>query len=469
PKTNAKESYKYLLTILHQHKNESGIIYCFSRKATESLARKLRDDGFRSLPYHAGLDSETRTLHQEKFIRDDVEIVVATIAFGMGINKSNVRYVIHYNLPRNLEGYYQETGRAGRDGLPSECILFYSYGDKIKIEHFIDEKEDAREREIARNKLQAIIDFCESKECRRKILLEYFGEQFEEDGCEACDNCLAPKESFDGTIVAQKILSCIARIGERFGAQYVVDVLRGSESQRILSNKHNVLSTYGIGKEYSSKQWLKFIRELVQLKFLEREEQYSTLKLNDRSRDILFRKEKVLLTKPTKEDSLVQVAATTDEHFDTQLFEQLRALRKKLADTEHVPPYVIFHDTTLKEMATVFPTDELHLRTITGIGERKLKKYGKQFLDVIKDYVSRKDKQSLSLENKSPINAIVSKTYTVDEVRKNLPRAYENWSAEEDQNLKAQFLSGKTVNELTHHLQRGRGAIKSRLRKLGLT
>ncbi len=468
PKMSAKESYKQLITILHQHKNESGIIYCFSRDATEKLASKLQDDGFRALPYHAGLDAETRTLHQEKFIREDVEIIVATIAFGMGINKSNVRLVIHYNLPKSLESYYQETGRAGRDGLPSECILFYSYSDKIKIEHFVDEKEDAREREIARNKLQEIINFCESKECRRKLLLEYFGEHFDEINCVSCDNCLAPKETFDGTTVAQKILSCVARIEERFGTQYVVDVLRGSESQRILSNKHNVLSTYGIGKEYSSKQWLKFIRELVQLGFLDREEQYSVLKLNDKSRDILFRQDKVMLTKPMKEEILVQIAATTDEHFEAQLFELLRALRKQLADSERVPPYVIFHDTTLKEMATVLPTDELHLQTITGIGERKLKKYGKQFLDLIKDYVSKKDKLSLSLENKSPNNATTSKTYSVDEVRKSLPRAYEKWTEDDVKKLIAEYRLGRSTIELAKAFGRNKGAIASRLKKLGL-
>lgn len=382
-----QDSYKQLLTYLRNHKKDSGIIYCFSRDKTETLAQRLNDDGFRTLPYHAGLSAEIRTNNQEKFIKEDVEIIVATIAFGMGINKSNVRFVIHYDLPKNLESYYQETGRAGRDGLPSDCILFYGYGDKRKIEYFIEEKQSEQNKIIAYEKLERLIEFCENNnQCRRKILLKYFGEDYKESKCGNCDTCVSPKDKIDGTIPAQKILSCIKRTGERFGATYIVDVLRGSENQKILHNKHAQLSTYGIGKDFTAKQWQAFIRELVQLGYISVDEEFHGLKLNEQSKEILFNREKVFLTKPEKEKVRSRAINETDEHFDAKLFDELKRLRKVLADDEGVPPYVVFHDTALKEMATYKPTTENDLRMIAGVGEKKLAKYGDEFLFLIQKY-----------------------------------------------------------------------------------
>ena len=370
---------------LSEAKNDSGIIYCQSRKTADSLAASLQSDGYRALPYHAGLTPEVRNENQERFIRDDVEIIVATIAFGMGIDKPNVRYVIHYDLPKSIEGYYQETGRAGRDGLRSDCILFFSYGDKFKIEHFIEQKEDEKDREAAYRQLRELVQYCESHVCRRRVLLAYFGERYEEPNCGHCDVCVEPRERFDGTIAAQKILSCVYRTGERFGAQYIVDVLQGSESQKILQNRHDTLKTYGVGKEYSKPQWQSFIRELIQLGYVDLSgDKYPVLKLNEKSRKVLSQKEQVFLTKP-EEPRLVQ-KPDADDRYDRELFELLRALRKTLADQEGVPPYVIFHDTTLKEMSIYYPQNLSDLHRISGVGERKADKYGELILQEIIRY-----------------------------------------------------------------------------------
>src|SRR3990167_5978465 len=284
---------------LSEAKNDSGIIYCQSRKTADSLAASLQSDGYRALPYHAGLTPEVRNENQERFIRDDVEIIVATIAFGMGIDKPNVRYVIHYDLPKSIEGYYQETGRAGRDGLKSDCILFFSYGDKFKIEHFILQKTDENEKQTALKQLREIINYCEGNVCRRKLLLTYFGEVFDESNCGHCDICLEPKERFDGTIAAQKILSCIYRTGERFGINYIVDVLTGSKNKKIAQNRHDTIKTYGAGKEYPKSQWQSLIRELIRSGYVQLEgDQYPVLRLNSKSRDVLLHNGQVSLTKP---------------------------------------------------------------------------------------------------------------------------------------------------------------------------
>ena len=397
---------------LSEAKNDSGIIYCQSRKTADSLAASLQSDGYRALPYHAGLTPEVRNENQERFIRDDVEIIVATIAFGMGINKPNVRYVIHYDLPKSIEGYYQETGRAGRDGLRSDCILFFSYGDKFKIEHFIEQKEDEKDREAAYRQLRELVQYCESHVCRRRVLLAYFGERYEDPNCGHCDVCVEPRERFDGTIAAQKILSCVYRTGERFGAQYIVDVLQGSESQKILQNRHDTLKTYGVGKEYSKPQWQSFIRELIQLGYVDLSgDKYPVLKLNEKSRKVLSQKEQVFLTKP-EEPRLVQ-KPDADDRYDRELFELLRALRKTLADQEGVPPYVIFHDTTLKEMSIYYPQNLSDLHRISGVGERKADKYGELILQEIIRYCEQHQIKPMPVADKrfeSPVKQPRSST-----------------------------------------------------------
>jgi len=382
PKDNA---YHQILQYLKSRNKDSGIIYCQSRKAVESLATSLQTEGYRALPYHAGLDAEVRTENQDRFIREDVEIIVATIAFGMGIDKPNVRYVIHYDLPKSIEGYYQETGRAGRDGLKSDCILFFSYGDKMKIEYFIEQMEDENNRQVAYKQLRELVGYCESNVCRRRLLLAYFGEIFDESNCGSCDVCLEPKEQFDGTIAAQKILSCVYRVGERFGINYVVDVLLGSKNQKVMQNQHDTIKTYGVGKEYPKSQWQSFIRELIQLGYLKLDgDKYPVLKLNEKSKDVLLRNEKVSLTKPEEAPHIFK--AEGGEDYDRTLFEQLRVLRKTMADREGVPPYVIFHDTSLKEMSTQYPQNVSDLLMISGMGERKLRRYGDAFLHEIVNY-----------------------------------------------------------------------------------
>jgi len=400
PKTTA---YEQLLTFIRSRPNDSGIVYCASRKSTESLARNLNEDGVSAKPYHAGLTNVERTKHQDAFLRDDVRVITATIAFGMGINKPNVRFVVHYDLPKNLESYYQETGRAGRDGLPSECVLLFSPSDVAKQRHFIDEKAE-KEARIARAQLQQMVHYAETRECRRATLLEYFGETYpaRRDGvggrtpplqvsCESCDNCLQPRETFDGTVHAQKFLSCVYRIHARhgfgFGLGHVVDVLRGADTEAIRQRGHNELSTYGIGGELKRGEWQAIGRELLRLGLVEcAPGKFATLSLTPAGLEALRKRTSIVLTKQIE---IAEKAARRKPgaiECDEALFERLRALRRQLADERGVPAYIIFSDVSLREMARNYPTNSTEFRRIPGVGEQKLKDFGEAFLREIRSH-----------------------------------------------------------------------------------
>src|SRR5205809_6149205 len=392
--------YEQLLQFIRSRPNDSGIVYCASRKSADSLARNLSEDGISAKPYHAGLTSAERTKNQEAFLRDDVRVITATIAFGMGINKPNVRFVVHYDLPKNLESYYQETGRAGRDGLPSECVLLFSAGDVAKQLHVIDEKSE-KEATIARTQLQQMVHYAETRECRRATLLEYFGETFSQVPCDGCDNCLQPRETFDGTVHAQKFLSCVYRIHARhgfgFGLNHVVDILRGADTETIRQRRHNELSTYGIGRDLKRDAWQAIGRELLRLGLVEcSPARFATLTLTPTGREGLRHRTPVTLTKQ------VDIAAQKGKpragaiECDELLFEQLRALRRKLADERDVPAYVIFSDVSLREMARNYPTTATEFRRIPGVGEQKLKDFAETFLSEIKNYLIGNPRRTFS-------------------------------------------------------------------------
>src|SRR5205807_3384201 len=347
--------------------------------------------GVSAKPYHAGLDASARGKNQEAFLRDDVRVITATIAFGMGINKPNVRFVIHYDLPKNLESYYQETGRAGRDGLPSECVLLFSASDVAKQLHFIDEKSESEGR-IARAQLQQMVHYAETRECRRVTLLRYFGEEYEKSSCEGCDNCLTPRETFDGTILAQKFLSCVHRIhaksGFGFGLNHIADALRGADTQGIRQRGHNELSTYGIGTELKREAWQAIGRELLRLGFIEcAPGKFATLSLTPAGRDALRHRTPITLTKQIEIVARDQKPRAGAIECDEALFEHLRGLRRKLADERNVPAYVIFSDVSLREMARNYPTTAAEFRRIPGVGEQKLKDFAEAFLSEIKNYL----------------------------------------------------------------------------------
>jgi ATP-dependent DNA helicase RecQ len=402
--TEKFDPYGQLLAFVKKRKRESGIVYGLSRKTADMLADRLVADGIRAVPYHAGMEAHERSRNQEAFIRDDAHVVCATIAFGMGINKPNVRFVVHYDLPKHIEGYYQETGRAGRDGLPSQCLMLYKAGDAAKLRGFIADISDEAERQRSHQKLNEMVHFAESSGCRRAALLAYFGESWPHGDCKGCDNCLTPRETCDGTLVAQKFMSCIYRINEKSGfgtgMNHVVDVLTGSMTQKVLQWNHNELSTYGIGKDNSKSEWKAIGRELIRLGMVRQNvERYDTLELTPLGLMTLKQRTPVMLTKALTIEATEAAAlrsAAPDMECDEPLFERLRELRKQLADAQGVPAYVIFSDVALRHMARQYPTDRAAFLRISGVGEKKLEDFGSAFMTAIAQYLQTNQKQTFA-------------------------------------------------------------------------
>lgn len=381
--------YQQLCAFLDSRTQDSGIVYCLSRKRVEEVAAKLQQDGISAAAYHAGLAADERRQVQEDFIRDDLQIVVATVAFGMGIDKPNVRFVVHYDLPKNLESYYQETGRAGRDGLPAEALLLFGYGDIAISRGLIEKSSNEDQKRIEVHKLGAMVGFAESGTCRRRALLGYFGEALAED-CGNCDICLNPPERYDATEDARKALSCVYRVGQRFGMNHVIEVLRGAKTQRILDLRHDQLSTYGIGREQGQAHWNHLLRQLIHHGYLEQDiASYSILKLTEAARPLLRGEMQLTITKPRLKAAKKKkpVAKIVGLEYDQQLFARLRARRKQIADRDGVPPYVVFGDASLAEMAASLPTDDEALLQINGVGQTKLQRYGAEFIDEIVSFL----------------------------------------------------------------------------------
>jgi len=399
------KAYEKVRFFIKSRRSEAGIIYCQSRKGAEELASKLADDGIPALPYHAGLTTKERAKNQELFLRDKTNVICATIAFGMGINKSNVRFVIHYDLPKNIEGYYQETGRAGRDGLPSECLMLYSPGDAVKQRRFIDEKTDPEERRIALEQLQQILHYAEAELCRRATLLDYFGETGSKGNCGGCDNCILPREPYPGdggTLLAQKLLSCVLRIrqaaGFSVGMAHIAEVLVGAKTEKIIRWHHDQLSTYGIGRDIDRRQWQEIGRQLLRMGILQQQSTssgFATIELSSEGMAILRDRRQIRLTKPiTPNTEATRTHSKTldrgDIVCDEQLFNALRTLRRTLADERNVPAYVIFSDVTLRLMAREQPSTLVLMSSISGIGQKKLSEFGETFISAISDHLAER-------------------------------------------------------------------------------
>ena len=390
--------FSQLINFLEEHKDDSGIIYCLSRSSTEKLAEELRDEGYAAIAYHAGLDKGIREKNQDSFLKDEIKIVVATIAFGMGINKSNVRFVVHVDLPKNIEGYYQETGRAGRDGLPSEAILFYSAADVFKLKNFARVEGNEAQSKVMLKKLDQMAAFCETRQCRRKYLLNYFDEPAA-NFCGSCDVCLSQEEKTDATIEAQKILSAVTRLQEKFGINYVIDFLRGSSTTK---TEHQSIKTFGIGKDISKDQWKIYVRDMLQLGYLQQSDtEYPVLQLNDTSKKILKGEMKVMLVKSISVNTELVQKNTVAETVNGGLFTKLKAIRYDLAKEENVAAFQVFSDATLVELATYLPLTNSSLAKISGFGAIKLERYGHYFLDAIIDYC-RANQLTTKIDSKQP-------------------------------------------------------------------
>jgi ATP-dependent DNA helicase RecQ len=380
---------RYLAT----QKGQCGIIYCGSRKKVEMVTEKLCNNNIRAASYHAGLDFDERAYVQEAFQKDDIQIVVATVAFGMGINKPNVRFVMHFDIPRNIESYYQETGRAGRDGLPAEAVTLYDPADIGWLRRMLDEKPEGQQKKIESHKLNAMSAFAEAQTCRRQVLLHYFGE-YREKACGNCDVCIDPPKHFDGTDAARKALSCVYRVNQNFGMGYVVEVLRGMQNIRVRENGHDKLTTYGIGREHSHDYWISIMRQLIHKGLLfQNITRNSTLQLTEEARPVLKGDISLELAVP-RLDTTVRASKAdklSNKNYDKALFAKLRKLRKEIADEDSLPPYVVFSDATLIDMAEILPTSYGEMLAVNGVGQRKLDKYADRFLDLIEGHLTKND------------------------------------------------------------------------------
>ncbi|MDB5282727.1 MAG: recQ [Bacteroidota bacterium] len=470
-----KNLFDKLLVYLAEHKDESGIIYCLSRAGCETLAGDLRNAGFNAIAYHAGLEKTERDRAQEKFIRDEIKIVVATIAFGMGIDKPNVRFVIHADIPKNIEGYYQETGRAGRDGLHSEAILYYSSGDVMKLKKFVFINNNAEQTQILSRKLDQMAKYATLTTCRRKYLLNYFDESAP-DNCGSCDVCLSKFDLVDGTVIAQKALSAVFRLKENFGINYTIDFLRGSKAEKI-REEHKLLKTYGVGADISKEDWATYFRDLIAKGFLQQtEDEFPKLRLTPKSSDVLQGKTTVQLAKSKVVEEPTRVYGEPAEvNYEKELFSRLKELRKMIADRENVPPYIILSDAGLIELSAYLPQSLSDMKKISGFGDVKVQRYGKEFLEQVLEYCKMKNLASrISLKQpkrekkaKRPIKADAgySSTYqaTLDMHRQGLstaeiaaqrgmsPQTIANHLAQfvESGDLKASdFVSGEKINQL---------------------
>ncbi|WP_445144406.1 DNA helicase RecQ [Dyella sp. Tek66A03] len=384
---------RQVMEFLERHRGETGIVYALSRRKVDETAAWLAEAGFDALPYHAGLDATTRNVHQRRFLREDGLVMVATVAFGMGIDKPDVRFVAHLDLPRSMEGYYQETGRAGRDSLPAEAWMIYGLSDVVTMSQMIAQSESADERKrVERQKLESLLAYAEATQCRRELLLAAFGEVYH-GPCGHCDNCIEPPKTWDATVPAQKALSCVYRSGQRFGSGHVISILRGEDSTRMSDLGHDRLSTFGIGAEMDEKQWRSVFRQLLAMGLLEADaEGFGTLRLTKTSRDVLTGNQPVRLredarparaSRKRRDSQLVTGSSLGVEAYEQPLWDELRKLRTQLAKQHGVPPYVIFHDATLLAMLRALPANEDEMSSISGVGEAKLKRYGQDFLAVI--------------------------------------------------------------------------------------
>jgi ATP-dependent DNA helicase RecQ len=411
---------KEIIKYIKNNTGKSGIIYCLSRKKVEEIAEVLKVNGIKALPYHAGMDSATRTMNQDKFLMEEADIIVATIAFGMGIDKPDVRFVIHYDIPKSLEGYYQETGRAGRDGGEGNCIAYYSYNDILKLEKFMQGKPIA-EQEIGKQLLLETVSYAESSVCRRKLLLHYFGEEYLRENCEACDNCLHPKSQFEGNEAVVSVLETILAIKEKFKADHVANILSGKVTSAIKSYKHHKIEFFGIGEDKDEKFWNMVIRQALIAKFLTKDiENYGLLKLTPEGMKFLENPTSFMLA----EDH--DYADTTDEEnafgartaaVDEELFSILKDLRKKLSKQKDVPPFVIFQDPSLEDMAIQYPVTIDELQNISGVGAGKAQRYGQEFIEIIKKYVEEKEIiRPLDMVVKSVVNKSGIKVYIIQSI-----------------------------------------------------
>ena len=411
---------KEIIKYIKNNSGKSGIIYCLSRKKVEEIAELLVVNGIKALPYHAGMDSATRTINQDKFLMEEADIIVATIAFGMGIDKPDVRFVIHYDISKSLEGYYQETGRAGRDGGEGNCIAYYSYNDIVKLEKFMQGKPVA-EQEIGKQLLLETVSYAESSVCRRKLLLHYFGEEYEKDNCEACDNCLHPKIQFEGSEAVVSVLEAILALKEKFKADHIANILAGNVNSAIKSYKHHKLEFFGLEEDKDEKFWNMVIRQAIIAKLLTKDiENYGLLKITAKGLEFIDNPTSFMLTEDhdyagAEEEEGAFGAKTTA--VDEELFSILKDLRRKISKVKDVPPFVIFQDPSLEDMAIQYPITMDELQNITGVGTGKAQRYGKEFIEVIKKYVEEKEIiRPLDMVVKSVVNKSGIKVYIIQSI-----------------------------------------------------